>query len=68
MPIMDQYFHTHFKSYKLSTNNQNLHKQQKKTFATLIVLLKPQTTNKGINNKIRLTLQKPQHSFIDAIP
>jgi hypothetical protein len=22
MPIMDQYFHTYFKSYKLSTNNQ----------------------------------------------
>jgi hypothetical protein len=42
MPLVNQHFRAHFKPYKLSTNNQNLHKQQNKTFAALIVLLKSQ--------------------------
>jgi hypothetical protein len=47
MPLVEQYFHTHCKSYKLLTNNQNPHKQQNKTFIVLIVLLKPQTIKYG---------------------
>jgi hypothetical protein len=44
IPLADQHFRVHFKPYNLSINNQNPHKQQKKTSAALIVLLKPQTT------------------------
>jgi hypothetical protein len=57
MPLADQHFHTHFKSYKLSTNNQNLI-TNKKAYIILISLLKSQITKIiFINKKIRLTRQ-----------
>jgi hypothetical protein len=57
IPLADQHFYTHFKSYKLSTNYQNLI-NNKEAFADIIVLLKPQTTKIiFINKKIRLTHQ-----------
>jgi hypothetical protein len=65
MPLADQHFHTHFKPYKLSTNNQNL--INKEAYTTLISLLKPETTKIiFINKKRRLTHQnhnKPSSKY-----
>jgi hypothetical protein len=44
MPLVDQHFCIHFKSYKLSTYNQNFTKNKRKHQQALIVLQKPQTT------------------------
>jgi hypothetical protein len=57
MPLADQHYHTHFKSYKLSTKNQNFI-NNKEAYTYLIFLLKPQTTKIiFINQEIRLTHQ-----------
>jgi hypothetical protein len=42
MPLVGQHFCTHFKPYKLRTNNQNLI-NNKEAYIALISLLKPQT-------------------------
>jgi hypothetical protein len=67
MPLADQHFRTHFKSYKLSTNTKP-HKQQKKSSTS------PNSSTKATNNQNKLHKQekkvntpKPHHTFIDAI-
>jgi hypothetical protein len=67
MPLADQHFHTHFKSYKLSTNMKP-HKQQKKASTS------PNSSTKVTNNQNKLHKQekkantpKSQYTFIEAI-
>jgi hypothetical protein len=50
------------------TNNQKIHKQQRRHPQALIVLQDHHQQNNVINNKIRSTLQKSHHTFGEAIP
>jgi hypothetical protein len=45
MPLADQHFHAHSKSYKLLTNNQNFINNKEGTHS-------PNSSTKSINNKI----------------
>jgi hypothetical protein len=68
MHLKDQHFRDHFKSYKLLTNNENLI-NNKDCIQNLIVILKPQTMKIiFIDNKIRSTIQKSQHTFAGTNP
>jgi hypothetical protein len=51
MPIMDQYFPTHFKSYKLLTNNQNFINNKEG-------IHNPNISTKATNSKIRSSTTK----------
>jgi hypothetical protein len=68
MPLVDQHFRTHFKSYKLRTNTKP-HKQQKKVSTSL------NSSTKATNNQNKLhkmekkaNTLKLHHTFIEAIP
>jgi hypothetical protein len=68
MPLVDQHFRTHFKSYKLRTNTKP-HKQQKKVSTSL------NSSTKARNNQNKLhkmekkaNTLKLHHTFIEAIP
>jgi hypothetical protein len=61
MPIMDQYFCTHFKSNKLSATFKIFINNKRDICNT-------NSSIKATNNKIRSTLQKPQQTFVGTIP